>query len=137
MYLPDRAALAADLPLDGSLEVEFDAATGVIRLTGKGAWVTETVEACFREMVALVMQRREQRRPVLVLVDLSECAVQSDEVAAKIGLGAEKVQQPGDRVAIVVRSSLVKAQLRRTLPQPGEIFISASAAETWLMAYSH
>ncbi len=72
-----------------------------------------------------------------MLVDLRKSPVQSVETAGRIKAATSRIYKPGDRIAIVVQSSLVKTQMRQVVDVTTvELFISIDAAEMWLLAYS-
>jgi hypothetical protein len=48
--------------------------------------------------------------------------------------GNLRLYRAGDRIALIVESSLLKMQLRRTLVEFQNIFVSPNAAETWVTA---
>lgn len=71
---------------------------------------------------------------VRVLADLRNSPVRTQEAAERLRMGNLALYRTGDRVALIVESSLLKMQLRRTLVEYQNIFLSPHAAETWLTA---
>lgn len=71
---------------------------------------------------------------VRVLADLRNSPIRTQEAAERMRLGNLALYREGDRVALIVESSLLKMQLRRTLVEYQNIFLSPHAAETWLTA---
>lgn len=71
---------------------------------------------------------------VRVLADLRNSPIRTQEAAERMRSGNLALYRAGDRVALIVESSLLKMQLRRTLIEYQNIFLSPHAAETWLTA---
>ncbi len=71
---------------------------------------------------------------VRVLADLRNSPIRTQEAAERMRVGNLALYRDGDRVALIVESSLLKMQLRRTLVEYQNIFLSPHAAETWLNA---
>lgn len=70
-----------------------------------------------------------------MLVDRRGGVPQSPETLAQTLLWYDRAYLQGDSSAIVVDSSLLKMQLRRAYPaERANLFLSYSAAETWLSA---
>jgi hypothetical protein len=112
-------------------------ASGIIRVVGRGFWTEDYVDAHFVELGRLVERVRAIGGDILALVDLSEAPVQSPGVVARITAQTGRIYRPADRIAIVVRSSLVKMQIKRAVALPNlEAFLSLNAALTWLTAHS-
>lgn len=119
-----------------TLSFRFDAVARIIRVTGIGAWTPDYTDAHFAELADMIDRVRGQVGEVLALVDLSRAPVQSAEVAARINLATRQLYGGRDRVALVVQSFLLKAQMKRaTWKSNTAIFVSAHAAETWLRAH--
>jgi len=136
---PVSSSLPREVPVsaasESALRAWFDAAQGIIRVVGTGHWTVPLVRSHFRELGRLVESMRRDTGQVLVLVDLSRAAVQDDDVAAEVHAGVQRVYAPQDRVALIVRSSLVKAQMRRVARiETSQVFLSGHAAQTWLKA---
>ena len=71
---------------------------------------------------------------IRVLINAVDLKPHSPEGQACVQDATGRIYQAGDKVAVLVSSSLVKMQMRRALSR-GEIlnfFISESAALTWL-----
>ncbi|MDO6416425.1 hypothetical protein Q4F19_18725 [Sphingomonas sp. BIUV-7] len=117
------------------LDVDIDD-LGILRATGIGHWSIAEVEAYYAKLGTLVAAQRAARRPIRVLIDAVAAELQLPPVQARINAHAERLYEPGDRVAIVVRNNLFKARGRDVAPADRVVFFcSHSAAETWLLAY--
>jgi hypothetical protein len=82
----------------------------------------------------LILQIRRLGRPLRLLIDNHQGAVFSPAAADAFG-ALRKTADPRDRTAVVVASSLHKLQAKRNAGVHTELFISESAAMTWLMAW--
>lgn len=132
---PSRAAAAAS---DSAIRTWFDDAQGIIRVVGTGHWTVTLVRSHFDELARLIEDMRRKTGRALVLVDLCRAAVQDDPVAAEVAAGIDRVYAPQDRVAVIVPSPLVKAQMLRTgRVRKAEVFLSGHAAQAWLKSLSH
>jgi hypothetical protein len=121
----------------GVLRTEIDQQANIIRVLGRGLWSERYARAHFEELEWTLQRTRATRAPVRVLVDIREAAVQTPETTQCLADATDRLYKPGDRIAIVVASSLLKLQMRRaTNASIHEIFISLNAAETWLSAWS-
>lgn len=90
------------------------------------------VDQHFFELATLVRSVRQAGGQIRVIVDLRGTPAQSPETIERIGVGA-RIYGEGDRIAIIVDSSLAKMQMRRVVRSAQhEIFISPKAAMTWL-----
>jgi hypothetical protein len=110
-------------------------ADGSVRITAQGSWLAEEID---RHFVALDNQLRAIRASggrARVLVDLRQAPVQADETAARLQRWTGRIYAAEDKVAILVGSSLLKAQMRQ-LPMAArrELFLSEGAALQWLAA---
>jgi len=105
-----------------------------IAVQGTGCWSPEYLDAHFADLAGLLGRRRRDRQ-VLVLVDLTRAGVQSDETAERIRYWTANLYRQSDRVAIVLASSMLKAQMRRyVMVADRELFLSRTAALAWLLA---
>lgn len=118
------------------LSFSYDVAAKIIRITGVGKWTVDYVDVHFAELAVLIDRVRQQNGEVLALVDLSRAPVQSAEVAARIHEATGRLYGPGDRIAMIVPSFLLKAQMKSvTWKDNAAIFVSPFAAMTWLCAH--
>jgi hypothetical protein len=114
--------------------IEEDRRRGVILITVKGFFDIPSLRDHFDANAIIVTQWREAGLPIRVLIDAVDIQPHSPEGQAYVQDATARIYRPGDRVAIIVASSLVKMQMRRALSR-GEIlnfFISKSAGFTWL-----
>ncbi len=119
-----------------TLSFRDDPVAKIIGITGVGAWTVDYVDVHFAELAVLIGRVREQNGEVLALVDFSRTPAQSDEVAERIHAATAQLYTGRDRVALIVQSFLLKAQMKRAAWQANTaIFVSANAAETWLCAH--
>ena len=119
---------------------ELDEDLKILRIRSGGFWDIREAEefvAAYRRHVAMARQRWGV---VKLLVDARESQVQTAEVSEKYtGLKEVLLNDPRDRVAIVVAAALIKIQVRRVLESAseenaGNFFPSIEAAEKWLVA---
>ena len=109
----------------------------VIRVAGCGLVSIDNTDRHFEELERTLIRARSQSRQIRVLVDLRAISVQSHAVAERIAFWTKRVFRQEDRVAIIVASSIVKAQMRRVaFIAQRETFLSETAAGEWLLAYS-
>jgi hypothetical protein len=120
----------------GSLATEVDYGLGIIRGTAIGFWSVQQVDAHFTALDRCVRALHHRGLTVSVIVDMRASApAQSQEVSMRLKAGVTGIYRPGDRVAMVLATSLAKMQLRRILDSEyHEFFLSLSAAEKWALA---
>jgi hypothetical protein len=117
----------------GLLSIRRPDDRGVIRVWGWGTWSPSYVDAHFVELGRMIEEVRALGLPVRVLVNLQKSAHQPPEVIVRIRAGSELIYREGDRIALVVESSLVKAQMTQLLDRSRlSFFISETAAALWL-----
>ncbi|CAN5371162.1 hypothetical protein BH10PSE12_BH10PSE12_30120 [soil metagenome] len=118
--------------------IEEELVSGVIRMMVEGFFDIGTLTRHFADSAIYVGRWRLLGRPIRVLIDAKTLLPHSPEGQALVQKSVQRIYAPGDRVAILVSSNLVKMQMRRALSQ-GEVvnfFVSDVAATTWLMAYA-
>jgi hypothetical protein len=87
----------------------------------------------FRDLSAELGNMRRSGRPVRVFVDLRDCLTQSAEVAEIIKQRTKTIYRPGDRVAILAASSILKLQLKRIhADQDFGVFVAEGAAREFI-----
>ncbi len=119
------------------LTIQFPTNTGVIHVVGKGFWTPSVMTTHFEQLQTSVSAFRQTKRAVKMIVDLRGSLVQSPETIERMKGGAASVTEPGDRMAILVGSSLAKMQMRRTIGDAQhEFFVSPEAAAKWVEAYA-
>lgn len=122
--------------LDGVQVFTADIPKGLFRSWASGFWSISVMRQFFAAYEAEISAIREAGMPLRVIADVRESAVQSAEVAQFILDRVTAIYRPGDRVALIVATSMLKAQLRRILPGGiHEYFLSGDAAEKWVMAH--
>jgi len=113
--------------------VRFDPDSGVLRVTHSGYLSGETY-ARYREEFASAIADARVTTPILrILIDGREMEEMppADRIAE-----LSRPFIPEDRIALIVRSSLLKMEARRVAHSPAlQTFLSENAAWTWLLAY--
>ena len=133
---PDVHQAPAATALRPLLSFRYDSVARIIRITGVGMWTVDYIDVHFAELALLIERVRAQHGEVLALVDLSRAPVQTPEVADRIHRATARLYGADDRIALIVQSFLLKAQMKRvTWEANTAIFVSPHAAETWLCAH--
>jgi len=118
------------------LTIERSKSTSVIHVVGRGFWTPAVMDAHFGQLQTSVAPARKAGLGVRMIVDLRGSDVQSPQTIDRMKVGAAGVTQQGDRMAIIVGSSLAKIQMRRTIGDAQhEFFLSPEAAMKWVEAY--
>lgn len=115
-------------------EIHETGSSGVIRMVVRGFFDPETLHRHFHENRLMVERWRLQGRRIRVLIDAVHLLPHSPEGQAIVQAATASIYREGDKVAVLVSSSLVKMQMRRALSQGDMIdfFISENAANLWL-----
>lgn len=131
--MPLAPAIRIALPF---YTIDEDEVKGVIRIMVEGFFDLETLDRHFAENAACVARWRHGGRPIRVLIDAANLLPHSSEGQALVQRSVQRIYVPGDRVATLVSSNLVKMQMRRALSHGDmlDFFMSAPAAMAWLMA---
>lgn len=120
----------------GLMTFTVDWPKGIMRCLSTGFWSLKQSEEHFRFYVACVREIHRRGLPALIVVDLRDADAQSQEVAETIRSAVDGLYKPGDRIAMVVESSVTKIQMRRVLqPEYHEYFLSLNAAQHWAFAH--
>jgi hypothetical protein len=109
----------------------------LVRMKVEGFFDRATLIQHFSDNAAFVNRWRAAGQPIRVLIDALKLQPHTPENQAIVMQSFERIYLPGDRVAIMVESSLVKMQMRRTHTY-GDIigfFVSESAALKWMLAH--
>ncbi|RVT90343.1 hypothetical protein [Sphingomonas crocodyli] len=117
--------------------IDEDESAGIVRMMVEGFFDQDILARHFDDNAAFVRRWRAAGRPIRVLIDANRLLPHTPQNQAFVMRSFERIYRPGDRVAILVGSSLVKMQMRRT-HSFGEIiqfFLSEQGAVTWLKAY--
>jgi hypothetical protein len=116
-------------------DIRFDADTGVIRVSCHGLWMPADADHHIDELQRIVEHVRPLG-PARVMADLRDTVVRPMDTAQRLRERNRALYRDGERLALVVGSSLLKMQTRRNLLGSWqEIFLSENAAETWLRAH--
>lgn len=118
----------------GLYEIIRDDRIKILRINRIAVQQLADVDRYLSALGDVVRDARLRFGRVRVLADLRNSPVRTQEAAERMRLGNLALYRDGDRVALIVESSLLKMQLRRTLVEYQNIFLSPSAAETWLTA---
>lgn len=110
---------------------------GIICVETKGFWTIEEADRYLAELTGHVEKMRREQGYALVLVDGREGVVQAPPVMERVsGIQSILIRDPRDRAAYVVESSLAKLQAQRlSTSEQLKVFLSPSAARTWILAY--
>jgi hypothetical protein len=118
--------------------VAFDGRSGIVYSRTSGFWSIDDADRYLRDLGAELDAARRRTGRALTLIDARETQVQAPEVLARMA-GIEKLilKLPGDRVAHVAGSMLLKRQVERMLTSDrGRAFTSIEQAEAWLLSDS-
>lgn len=118
----------------GLYEIVRDDQLKILRINRVAVQQVADVDRYLAVLGDIVRDARLRFGRVRVLADLRNAPVRTQEAAERLRVGNLALYRPGDRVALIVESSLLKMQLRRTLVEYQNIFLSPHAAETWLTA---
>lgn len=116
--------------------IHEDGAGGIVRMMVEGFYDRETLIRHFEDSAKVVTRWRVAGRPIRVLIDALNLQPHTPENQALVKQFFQDIYRPGDRVAILVGSNLVKMQMRRA-PRSDDIidfFVSEFAALKWLLA---
>ncbi len=96
---------------DGRFLVTEDQQYGLVILTLSGFWSSEDANASYSVLIEALERVRRKHGTARLLVDASAAAVQS--ATTLNGSEKSRLLRPGERVAVVVSSSLLKRQMMR------------------------
>lgn len=118
---------------DGEIDASFDAERGIILVGCRGKWSPAQIDAAFAQTHNLIDNMRANRKQVRVLVDRRLAVPQSEATIQRLKEHTERGYMLGDKIAVLVDTSLSKMQLRSQIdPSTHKLFISESAASLWL-----
>jgi hypothetical protein len=116
-------------------EFKFDPTTGILRVKVVRSWTLPEVERYGRETGPQFALARSQTGRLLLLLDLQQTDILSQEILDPLAKAGMQHSQASDRVAIFVKSMLLKLQMKRMIGEaPTPIFLSLEEAEAWLKA---
>ena len=118
----------------GLYEIVRDDRIKIVRINRVAVQQLADVDRYLAVLGDVVRDARTRFGRVRILADLRNSPIRTQEAAERMRLGNLALYREGDRVALIVESSLLKMQLRRTLVEYQNIFLSPNAAETWLTA---
>lgn len=115
----------------------LDEDTRTVRVMGAGIWHESDAQRYFDQQRAIVDEARRRFGSLKVFFDVRDWIVENPQSALQFQDMNSEIYRPEDRLVAVVNSSLGKRHPRTALGVGNrEAFISMSAAETWLQAYS-
>lgn len=115
------------------LTVELDRSSGIINSVGTGIWSSELLDSYVAALEQAVRTARQASPNVRAISDLREAGVQTAPITERATEVLLRLFVPGDRVAVIVQSILLKMQMRRVLNVGTvEFFLSRSEAENWV-----
>jgi hypothetical protein len=107
-----------------------------VRIVSEGAWASVDAELYLVDFERHFGEARRRFGDVRVLVDARKAEPHAPFMAKRLAVLGALFDGPGDRLAVVINTSLKKQQVgREGLPTFGMAFLSIDAAETWLFAY--
>ncbi len=112
-----------------------DRASGLVRVTVAGGWGPDQVARQFFVVAGTLALHRSRGHQVRVLIDLRSADDQCEDARLRMEDCVQRLCRATDRLAILVSSSIRKAQMRGLpIVARRELFISAAAATSWVMA---
>ena len=111
--------------------------SGILLVETAGFWTVPEADAYIATLRRHVGESRRMRGYSLVLVDGRQSEIQTTEVMTRVGdIESVLVETGRDRAAYIVTNSLAKLQAQRLASTDRlKVFLSPSAARTWLLAY--
>jgi hypothetical protein len=108
----------------------------VLRIEARGIWDIAVAEAYVGDVTSMIAELRRRQPQLRAIVDRSDAPIFEAGVPESLMATYAAILQDGDRIAMVVESSLVKGQIRRLAGrEETQTFLSISAARTWVLAY--
>jgi hypothetical protein len=112
----------------------LDEETGIILVTGTGAWTPEDVDSHYADLRRMIEKLRDEGRPVRVLSDVAGAPRQTPAIEARILGRIRQTFRAGDRFAIVTANADDKAHVRMLIGEARcGVFASRLPAEMWLL----
>ena len=90
----------------------------------------------YAEFELLIAEARRRSAPLRVFWDNREGEFFTSPALQQLIARFKATHRPGDRAAILVSSSLDKVRVKPEMNDEHQVFISESAAKTWLEAWS-
>lgn len=133
MAIREREYLDDEVGDSSVMSIRYDISNGMIHARATGLWSLRQTKAFLNDWTQIVGSIHSQGGFASVLVDMSESTVQKIEIAKLFVDATQSLYRDGDAIAMLVPSSLAKAQMRRVLDGKFHgFFISKTAAVTWL-----
>jgi hypothetical protein len=117
-------------------KLSLEPGTGFLTATVTGFWTMEIAERYIAELVKLKDDFHRKGLPFRMLLDARDSAIQSPTVMARLQESRESTSRAGEKIAIVVASTLARIQTGRTTQGAGNmvsIFTSPVEARAWLL----
>jgi len=109
----------------------------ILRIDAGGIWDIMATRSYTRDIEHAVSQWRSERPYLRAIVDRSQAPIFDGSVSDLLLATYNRILKPGDRVAMIVDSSLIKQHIRRIADrEETEMFLSIAAARTWLLAHN-
>lgn len=113
--------------------VDYDDRIGIIRCRSEGFLTVADVHEYGRISADAVTRCRRKFGKVRMMVHSMESTVQSAEVMAAVADSNWEMTDPGDRMAVVVRTMLAKLQAARTFQSDRtKVFLTEAEALRWI-----
>lgn len=122
-----------DLGRKPAIRVVADPASAIIRVHGTGFWAPDEIDLMLDRLADQVAQARSIHGSARVLVDLSSNGAQMADTVTRIAKRSSAIYREGDRLAVVLESSILKMQIGR-IERASEFhsFTNLADAEAWL-----
>lgn len=106
----------------------------ILLVEGTGMLSPSDMAARMSELVPVLDQLRRRAGIARVALDLSDARVQSAPTAEVLAQLSDQLYKPGDRLALICPSALVRMQVKRASGMPFEPFDDQDSAIAWLKA---
>jgi hypothetical protein len=114
-------------------DVSFDRRTGVLHVRVQAYWTDEQADHFIRALASGVAAARDATVTIAALIDARAMQVQSANSVTSSRTADLEIYRPGDRLAVVTSSALVRMQCRRVFKRsPAHYFDDIDEAEAWL-----
>jgi len=108
----------------------------VLRIEARGHWDLMVAKSYARDVTRIVTDIKRTRPHLRAIVDRTELPAFDEGVPEILMATYNSVLREGDRVAMLVDSSVTKGKIRQVAGrEETRSFLSTSAAKTWLLAY--
>lgn len=108
----------------------------VLRVLARGYWSLAAAQRYGGDIARIVTELRRTQPQLRAIVDRSDTPAMEAGVHELLMASYHDVLRAGDRIALVVDSSLAKVRIRQLAGrEETQAFLSISAARTWLLAY--